>query len=148
MSGVWLPVLLSAFTPPLLLSVEDEKAAGGAVGTLGAPCGPEPLLPRKPGPTEVQEEGEMGEKREEQRSLTGQKAEPLGMKFTLFLSGHEKRGKPFDLPDLQRTEAMLSASACRRLFLKTFSTAHNANKLVGFVLSSHSNSRSHEIVKP
>lgn len=26
------------------------------------------------------------------RSLTGQKAEPVGMKFTLFLSGHEKRG--------------------------------------------------------
>ena len=40
------------------------------------------------------------EKKEEQRSLTGQKAEPLGMKFTLFLSGQEKRGKPFDLQDL------------------------------------------------
>lgn len=49
---------------------------------------------------EEQDNGETGEKREEQRSLTGQKAEPLGMKFTLFLSGHEKRGKPFDLPDL------------------------------------------------
>lgn len=48
---------------------------------------------------EEQGEGETGEKREEQRSLTGQKAEPLGMKFTLFLSGQEKRGKPFDLPD-------------------------------------------------
>lgn len=45
--------------------------------------------------------GEMGENRVEQRSLTGQKAEPLGMKFTLFLSGHEKRGKPFDRPDLE-----------------------------------------------
>lgn len=50
----------------------------------------------------------MGEKREEQRSLTGQKAEPLGMKFTLFLSGHEKRGKPFDLPDLEIKAAKLS----------------------------------------
>lgn len=50
---------------------------------------------------EEQDNGETGEKREEQRSLTGQKAEPLGMKFTLFLSGHEKRGKPFDLPDLK-----------------------------------------------
>ena len=49
----------------------------------------------------------MGENREEQRSLTGQKAEPLGMKFTLFLSGHEKRGKPFDLPDLKITEVTL-----------------------------------------
>lgn len=44
----------------------------------------------------------MGENSEEQRSLTGQKAEPLGMKFTLFLSGHENRGKPFDLPELKR----------------------------------------------
>lgn len=49
----------------------------------------------------MEEQDETGEKREEQRSLTGQKAEPLGMKFTLFLSGHEKRGKPFDLPDLK-----------------------------------------------
>lgn len=54
-------------------------------------------------------EGEMGEKREEQRSLTGQKAEPLGIKFTLFLSGQEKRGKPFDLPDLKTTESALRA---------------------------------------
>lgn len=54
------------------------------------------------------QEGETGEKREEQKSLTGQKAEPLGKKFTLFLSGHENRGKPFDLPDLKRTEVVLS----------------------------------------
>lgn len=26
------------------------------------------------------------------RSFTGQKADPVGMKLTLFLSGHEKRG--------------------------------------------------------
>lgn len=56
---------------------------------------------------EGQDEGETGEKREEHRSLTGQKAEPLGMKFTLFLSGHEKRGKPFDLPDLETKEVEL-----------------------------------------
>lgn len=43
--------------------------------------------------------GEVVVKWEEQRSLTGQKAEPLGMKFTLFLSGHEKRGKPLETPD-------------------------------------------------
>ncbi len=53
---------------------------------------------------EEQGKGETGEKREEQRSLTGQNAEPLGMKFTLFLSGQEKRGKPFDLPDLEKKE--------------------------------------------
>lgn len=57
---------------------------------------------------EEQGEGETGEKREEHRSLTGQKAEPLGMKFTLFLSGHEKRGKPFDLPDLPMKEVDFS----------------------------------------
>lgn len=60
---------------------------------------------------EEQDKGETGEKREEQRSLTGQKAEPLGMKFTLFLSGHEKRGKPFDLPDLKTKEVELSIFA-------------------------------------
>lgn len=65
-------------------------------------------MPWRPGLAEGLEEGEMGEKREEQRSLTGQKAEPLGMKFTLFLSGHEKRGKPFDLPDLKIKAAKLS----------------------------------------
>lgn len=99
-------MLLSEFTPPLesvLLSVEDEKVASGTVGILGATCDPELLLPWKPELMDVQEEGETGEKREEQKSLTGQKAEPLGMKFTLFLSGHENRGKPFDLPDLRRT---------------------------------------------
>lgn len=53
----------------------------------------------------------------EQRSLTGQKAEPLGMKFTLFLSGHEKRGKPFDLPDLKTEELKLSIFACYFLFV-------------------------------
>lgn len=101
---------LSEFTPPLesvLLSVEDEKVASGTVGILGVTCDPELLLPWKPGLMDVQEE-ETGEKREEQKSLTGQKAEPLGMKFTLFLSGHENRGKPFDLPDLKRTEVVLS----------------------------------------
>lgn len=30
------------------------------------------------------------------------------MKFTLFLSGHEKRGKPFDLPDLPMEEVDFS----------------------------------------
>lgn len=60
--------------------------------------------------TEEQEEGDMGENKEEQRSLTGQKAEPLGIKFTLFLSGHEKRGKPFDFPDLRTTKDTIRIS--------------------------------------
>ena len=74
---------------------------------------------------EEQDEGETGEKREVQRSLTGQKADPLGMKFTLFLSGHEKRGKPFDLPDLKtrafgfNTPALIPAT-------------HNANGVVQY----------------
>lgn len=50
--------------------------------------------------------------------MTGQKAEPLGMKFTLFLSGHEKRGKPFDLPDLKTTEVELSIYACYILLIE------------------------------
>ena len=37
------------------------------------------------------------DRRAEQGIFTGQKAEPVGMKFTLFLSGQEKRGKPLDL---------------------------------------------------
>lgn len=57
--------------------------------------------------------GEVVVKWEEQRSLTGQKAEPLGMKFTLFLSGHEKRGKPLETPDLGRK----SEGECLHLFI-------------------------------
>lgn len=90
-----------------------------------------------------------GEKREEQRSLTGQKAEPLGMKFTLFLSGHEKRGKPFDLPDLRTKEVELSTFCflrptsttvlikCKLFILHNLVDAtHNANKLISFVVPS------------
>lgn len=33
--------------------------------------------------------------------LTGQKAEPVGLKFTLFLSGQEKRGVVEDCLDLK-----------------------------------------------
>lgn len=61
--------------------------------------------------TAEQDREETGEKREEQRSLTGQKAEPLGMKFTLFLSGQEKRGNPLDLPDLKSRAHHLSIVA-------------------------------------
>lgn len=102
-------------------------------------------MPWRPGLAEEQDEGETGEKREEQRSLTGQKAEPLGMKFTLFLSGHEKRGKPFDLPDL-KTKQYLWLLFCilmiiqikYKLFILHNSfglipATHNANKLVSFV---------------
>lgn len=60
--------------------------------------------------------GEVVVKWEEQRSLTGQKAEPLGMKFTLFLSGHEKRGKPLETPDLGRK----SEGECLHLFIITY----------------------------
>lgn len=35
-------------------------------------------------------------------SLTGQKAEPVGMKFTLFLSGQEKRGADVDCLELHK----------------------------------------------
>lgn len=37
------------------------------------------------------------DRRLEKGIFTGQNAEPVGVKFTLFLSGQEKRGKPLDL---------------------------------------------------
>ncbi len=36
-------------------------------------------------------------------SLTGQNIEPVGMKLTLFLSGHEKSGTVADCLDLRKT---------------------------------------------
>lgn len=88
-----LPASASEFwqsVPPLdvtspLGSVLPAAGTGAAVGW---------------GPGMLTEET-VGGKREEQRSLTGQKAEPRGMKFTLFLSGQENRGKPFEVPDLK-----------------------------------------------
>lgn len=79
---------------------------GGAGGVDAS--GPVQSFPWRP----AGEEAEV--KREEQRSLTGQKAEPLGMKFTLFLSGQENRGKPFDLRDLvrKREGKVLSYTNC------------------------------------
>jgi hypothetical protein len=64
--------------------------------------------------------GDVVVKWEEQRSLTGQKAEPLGMKFTLFLSGHEKRGKPLETPDLGRK----SEGECLHLFIITYQSVY------------------------
>lgn len=94
-SGLWLSVFM----------MRSAEAGGG--GAVGGPCvswSPGlPLLWRLR-VAEEQEDVGTGEKMEEQRSLTGQKAEPWGMKFTLFLSGHEKRGKPFDLRDLEVEE--------------------------------------------
>lgn len=43
--------------------------------------------------------------REEHSSFTGQKAEPLGVKFTLFLSGQEKMGKPCVLQVLKEKKS-------------------------------------------
>lgn len=94
----------SVFTPAprsVLLPVEAGKVASGAVGRVAVNGVLGLSLTWRPGLIEEHDEWEMGEKREEHRSFTGQKAEPLGMKLTLFLSGHEKRGKPFDLPDLK-----------------------------------------------
>lgn len=98
-SEFWLSVPPFDVTSPLrsaLPSAKAEKEAGGSAAVSWAPG---LLLLWRPGLTE-----EMGEKREEQRSLTGQKAEPRGMKFTLFLSGQEKRGKPFEVPDLKNNK--------------------------------------------
>lgn len=109
-SGLWLsvrvPVLVSA-----LQSAEARKVGSGAVGAVGVAWGPGVAAEEE---EEGQVKGETGEKREEQRSLTGQKADPLGMKFTLFLSGQEKRGKPFDLRDLggEVEKRLCSLSVC------------------------------------
>ena len=108
--SVLLSVLLSVFASVLLSmlrSAEAGKVGSGAVGRVGVTRGPAFSLPWRPALAIAQDKGETGEKREEQRSLTGQKAEPLGMKFTLFLSGQEKRGKPLDLQDLKTTQVLL-----------------------------------------
>lgn len=51
---------------------------------------------------------EAGVRCREPGSLTGQKAEPVGMKLTLFLSGQEKRGTDADVDCLELKREMCS----------------------------------------
>lgn len=52
----------------------------------------------------------VGGKGSEPGSLTGQKAEPVGMKLTLFLSGHEKCGAEADADCLELSSKALTFS--------------------------------------
>lgn len=64
---------------------------------MGAPCTKEALW----GSASSSSGSEAGVRCSDPGSLTGQKAEPVGMKLTLFLSGQEKSGSPTDADCLE-----------------------------------------------
>lgn len=57
---------------------------------------------------------EAGVRCREPGSLTGQNAEPVGMKLTLFLSGQEKRGTDADVDCLELQRNICSVSEDHR----------------------------------
>lgn len=65
------------------------------VAFWGSELGPASVLSSSPSGSEA------GVRCREPGSLTGQNAEPVGMKLTLFLSGQEKRGTDADVDCLE-----------------------------------------------